>query len=149
VASNPVYAFFATPKSFGPFFLRMLLAAVFIFHGGQKSFGWFGGKGWSATVLEWSQSGGLNFPVWLSTAVMALELISAIALFFGFFTRLFALVIMVIMTGAIWFVHAGAGLNSCEYPFALLVIALSLVSLGAGRFSFDRAIGGQFLPSIG
>ncbi len=149
VSSNPVYAFFATPKSFGPFLLRLLLAAVFLFHGGQKGFAWFGGEGWSATLMEWAKPEGLHFPVWLSALVIMTEVFSAIGLLFGFFTRFFAFAIGCVMSGALWFVHAGFGLASCEYPFALLMVALSLMCLGGGRFSFDRAISGQLLPSIG
>jgi len=149
VSTNPVYAFFATPKSFGPFVLRLLLTAVFVFHGGQKGFGLFGGEGWQATVLEWSKGDGLNFPIWLSTLVIATECLSAIGLFFGFFTRLFAFGLMCVMGGAVWFVHWGQGVAACEYPFALLIVALALVFLGAGRFSVDRVISGQLLPAVG
>jgi putative oxidoreductase len=149
VSTNPVYAFFATPKSFGPFLLRMLLAAVFVFHGSQKAFGWFDGPGWSATLVDWSRPEGLNMPPWITALVIGIELASAISLFFGFFTRLFALAIMAVMTGAIWYVHAGDGIAASEYPFALLIVALSLVCLGAGRWSLDRAISGQLLPAIG
>jgi len=38
---------------------------------------------------------------------------------------------------------------ACEYPFALLIVALALVFLGAGRFSVDRVISGQLLPAVG
>jgi putative oxidoreductase len=127
----------------------MLLAAVFFYHGGQLGFGLFGGAGWSATVETWNKPDGLDLPYWLSTLVIVIELVSAIGLFVGFFTRLFALGILAVMSGAIWHVHLGQGLTACEYPFALLVVALSLVCLGGGRFSLDRAISRQFLPTIG
>lgn len=149
MSTNPVYALFATPKSFGPLILRLLLAAVFILHGGEKAFGWFGGAGWSATVLEWNNPEGLHLPVWISALVISLEIVAAAAFFLGFFTRLFALAIMVEMAGAIWFVHAAQGLSACEYPAALLAVALSLVFLGGGRLSLDRGISGQLLPAIG
>ncbi|MDD5199860.1 MAG: DoxX family protein [Terrimicrobiaceae bacterium] len=149
MSSNPVYAFFATPKSFGPFFLRLLLAAVFLFHGGQQGLGWFGGEGWSATILDWSRSDGLHFPVWVSAFVVGTEILASAAFFLGFFTRLFAFGVMSVMAGALWFVHAAQGVTSSEYPFALLIVALSLVCMGGGRLSLDRAISEQLLPAVG
>lgn len=149
VSSNPVFVFFATPKSFGPLFLRLLLAAVFIYHGGQNAFGLFGGPGWDATVQAWSKPDGLHFPMWATAAVMFTELAAAIGLFFGILTRFFALCIMGIMACAIALVHASQGLSSCEYPFSLFVVALSLLFIGGGRWSIDRTISGQLLPTIG
>ncbi len=149
VSSNPVYAFFATPSSFGPFILRMLLAAVFLVHGGQKMFGWFGGPGWNATLTQWSSIDGLNLPVGLAVLAIAGEMLVALAMFFGFLTRLAALGVMAIMTGAIVLVHAEQGVASSEYPFALLVIGFSLLLQGGGRLSLDRAISNQLLPSVG
>ncbi len=149
MSSNPVYAFFATPKSFGPFVLRMLLASVFVYHGGQKAFGWFDGDGWSATLLKWSGEHGMGFPVGVTVAVMLAEVLVAIAMFFGFLTRLAAVGVMVVMAGALHYVHAPQGIESSEFPFALLMVAVSLFFLGGGRLSVDRAISSQLLPTIG
>lgn len=149
MSTNPVFAFFATPKSFGPLILRLFLAAVFFLHGSQKAFGLFGGAGWSATLLDWNRPDGLGFPSWISALVICLELGATLAFLLGFFTRLFAFAIMVEMAGAIWFVHAAQSLSASEYPAALLAIALSLVFLGGGRLSMDRGISGQLLPAIG
>jgi putative oxidoreductase len=146
VSSNPIYAFFSTPKSFGPFILRMLLAAVFLYHGGQKVFGWFGGSGWNATMTAFA---GMGFSSGTTVFVMLTELLVAIAMFFGFLTRLAALGVVAVMGGALYFVHAGHGIGECEYPFALLMVALALLFVGAGRLSLDRAISGQLLPVVG
>jgi putative oxidoreductase len=149
VSSNPVYAFFATPKSLGPFVLRMLLAAVFVYHGGQKAFGWFGGDGWSETLLKWSGENGMGFSVGITVAVMLLEVLVAISMFFGFLTRLAAVGVMAVMIGALHYVHAAQGIASCEFPFSILMVAVALFFLGGGRLSVDRAISGQLLPSLG
>jgi putative oxidoreductase len=146
VSSNPIYAFFSTPKSFGPFILRMLLAAVFLYHGGQKVFGWFGGEGWNGTMAAFA---GMGFSSSTTVFVMLTELLVAIAMLFGFLTRLAALGVIAVMGGALYFVHAGHGIAGCEYPFALLMVALALLFVGAGRLSLDRAISGQLLPVVG
>ncbi len=149
VSSNPIYAFFATPSSYGPFLLRMLLTAVFLTHGGQKTFGWFGGAGWGETLAKWSSVDGLNMPVGLAAIAITGELLVAVSMFFGFLTRLSALGVMAIMTGAIVMVHARDGIPASEYPFALFMIGLALLFQGGGRLSLDRAISSQLLPAVG
>jgi putative oxidoreductase len=149
VSSNPVFAFFSTPKSFGPFVLRMLLAAVFLYHGGQKMFGWFGGDGWTETLRTWSSPDGLGLPVALAATAVVGEVLVAVAMFFGFFTRLAALGVVAIMAGAIVLVHAGDGIAANEYPATLGMVAFALLFLGAGRLSLDRALSNQLLPGFG
>jgi putative oxidoreductase len=149
VSGNPVYAFFATPKSFGPLVLRALLATVFIYHGGQKAFGWFGGDGWAVTLRNFSGEDGLGLPVAVAVVVILTEVLAAIAMVFGFLTRLAALGVAAIMAGALYFVHAGHTWAQCEFPFAILMVALALLFLGGGRLSMDRMISGQLLPTVG
>lgn len=148
MSSNPIYALFATPKSFGPFLLRILLAAVFFMHGSQKAFGWFGGNGWEATISAWSAPAGLALPPFIAGTVILTELLAAIALLFGFFTRVAAFGVVCVMFGAIYFVHSGTELASAEYPFALLVVGLSLMFTGGGRLSMDRSVSSLLMPSL-
>lgn len=146
VSSNPIYDLFATQKSFGPFLLRLLLAAVFFLHGSQKAFGWFGGDGWTMTIETWSDPAGLNISPWLAGAAIITELLASLALFLGLFTRLAALGVVVVMAAAIYFVHSDLGLASVEYPFSLMVVAISLVFMGGGRGSMDRGISSLLMP---
>ncbi len=146
---NVVYRFFATPDSFGPTLLRLLLAVVFSAHGGQKAFGLFGGSGWTATLAQWTSADGLNIPYPLAVCGIVAELIGAGGLFFGFLTRLVALIIFCGMLIAIIAVHGSAGFfapSGYEYPMTLAGIALSLMFSGAGRFSADKLITRQLLP---
>lgn len=112
-------------------------------------FGWFGGDGWTETLGTWSASEGLGLPVALAGAAIVGELLAAVAMFFGFFTRLAALGVMAIMAGAMVIVHAGEGISANEYPAALGMVAFALLFLGGGRLSFDRALSGQLLPGFG
>jgi len=146
VSSNPIYAFFATPKSFGPLILRLLLASVFVYHGGQKAFGWFDGHGWAGTLKDFN---GMGFSAGITVAVMLTEILVAIAMFFGFLTRLAAVGVIVVMAGALHYVHAEHGWAASEFPYALLMVAIALLFLGGGRLSLDRAISGQLLPTVG
>lgn len=125
----------------------MLLAAVFVYHGGQKAFAWFDGPGWSATITSFSGENGLGFPVWVAPLVIGVELAGAVAMFFGLLTRVAALGIAGVMAGAVFLVHAGEGIAASEYAFSLMIVALSLAFLGGGRLSLDRAISAQLIPS--
>ncbi len=127
----------------------MLLATVFLYHGGQKMFAWFGGDGWTATLVAWSSPDGLGLPVTLAGVAIVGEMLVAAAMFFGLFTRLVALGVMVIMAGAIVIVHAGEGISANEYPATLGMVAFALVFLGGGRLSLDRALSNQLLPGFG
>ena len=47
-------------SSLAPFLLRLMLGAVFIGHGAQKLFGWWGGGGFEATAKSFEQGLILN-----------------------------------------------------------------------------------------
>ena len=146
---NVVYRFFFTIESFGPTLLRLLLAAVFIVDGGQKTLGLFGGQGWTATLAQWTSTEGLNIPYPFAVGGILVELAGSAALLLGFLTRLAALGIFGLMVLAICTAHLAAGFfepQGIEYRTALAVVALSLVFSGGGRFSFDKAITRQLLP---
>ncbi len=127
----------------------MLLATVFVYHGGQKMFGWFGGEGWTQTLKMWTSVEGLGLPFAVAMAAIVGEMLVAVAMFLGFFTRAAALGVMAIMAGAIVIVHAGEGISANEYPFALGMVAFALLFLGGGRLSLDRALSTQLLPGFG
>jgi putative oxidoreductase len=146
---NPISRIFSTPASLAPTVLRLALAAVFIYHGGQKAFGLFGGKGWTATLTEWTAADGLNFPYWLAALGVLVEVVGALGLLVGAFTRFAALGLFCSMSVGIYCVHLANGFGGpggYEYPFALASMAFALVCIGGGRFSIDRAISRQLLP---
>ncbi len=149
VSSNPVYSFFATPGNPGPFFLRMTLAVTFFYHGMQKAFGWFGGEGWTATIEAWTAVDGISLPYMVVAILIVLELIIAAGLFFGFLTRLAGLAVVLLMVGAIFYIHGGASYEEIEYPILLLASGLTLVFTGGGSLSLDRGISSNLLPAVG
>ncbi len=146
---NPISRIFSTPASLAPTVLRLALAAVFFYHGGQKAFGWFGGKGWTETMAQWTASDGLNFPYWLAALGVLAEIGGAAALVPGIFTRLAAFGLFCTMLTGIYTVHFANGFGGAggfEYPFSLAAMAFALVCIGGGRFSIDRAISRQLMP---
>lgn len=146
---SPLYYFFQTRGSLAPVFLRWVLAVIFGYHGSQKVFGWFGGKGFAETVAEMSSPDTLAIPAWLAVLAILAELSASLLLFVGFGTRLAAFLLVGIMTGAITLVHGEGTFLHVEYPLLILAAALSLLFSGGGLFSIDRKIADQLLPPQG
>jgi putative oxidoreductase len=138
---------FRTEGSWAPLVLRVILAVVFFPHGAQKVLGWFGGHGLSGTI---SSFGKMGIPPLLAALDIIAEFLGPIALFIGFFTRLAALGIFVVMTVAILTVHIHNGFfmnwtgaqkgEGFEYHLLAIAISLALAIMGGGRCSVDRAI---------
>lgn len=125
--------------SAAPLVLRLALGAVFIGHGAQKLFGWWGGNGFEATAKFFE--GTLNLKPGVVHAALAGggEFFGGILLVLGLLTRFAAAQAAVIMGVALWTVHrssffAPAGM---EYPLTLLIIAVSLALTGGGALSID------------
>lgn len=130
-------------SSAAPFLLRLMLGAVFIGHGAQKLFGWWGGGGFEATAKSFEQ--GLNLKPGVAFAALAGggEFVGGILLVLGLLARFAAAQAAVIMGVAIWTAHRSAFFaqdNGMEYPLTLLVIAVSLVLTGGGALSFDSRL---------
>lgn len=123
--------------------LRIPIGIIFIAHGAQKLFGWFGGYGLEGTG-QWMASIGLEPGYFLALLAGSAEFFGGIALFVGLFTRPVAAMLTVTMLVAIFSAHAANGLfmanNGYEFALALLAISVSLVFSGAGKFALDPRI---------
>jgi putative oxidoreductase len=120
----------------GLFLIRAILAVVFIYHGSQKLFGWFGGYGIEGTA-GWMASVGIAFPTLSAILAGATEFVGGIALLVGTGTRLAAIPMAFTMLVAVATTHRGfnAQTGGMEYPLTLCVILLALVLLGPGSFT--------------
>ncbi|QYJ76725.1 DoxX family protein [Shewanella sp. FJAT-52076] len=132
-----------TQDSIAPLALRVPAGIIFMAHGAQKLFGWFGGYGIEGTG-QWMASIGLE-PGWLMAAMAGgAEFFGGLAILLGLLTRPAALVLAVTMVVAIVTVHLGNGLfmanNGYEFGLALLAMSVSLVLSGSGRFGIDRVL---------
>ncbi|XDD51016.1 DoxX family protein [Leptospira sp. WS92.C1] len=138
--------FFKTDSDLGSLILRVVAGIVMFPHGAQKLLGWFGGYGFAGTMGYLTNVG---IPTPIAFLVIIGESIGSIALIFGFFTRLSALGIGIIMIGAA-LVHAPngffinwAGTQQGEgYEYHILFIAISVVLFikGGGKASVDSLI---------
>ncbi len=64
---------------------------------------------------------GISLPYAVVAILIVLELIIALGLFFGFLTRLAGLAVVVLMTGAIIYIHGGgflkrSSIRCCRWP---------------------------------
>lgn len=133
------------------FVLRLLLGVVFFPHGMQKLLGWYGGYGFSGTMQSFTE--GMGIPAVLAFLVIMTESFGSLALIAGFFTRVAAFGVSMIMIVATYMIHwqhgffmnwfgkqAGEGF---EYHILALAICIALMLKGGGRWSADRAIAGR------
>lgn len=122
--------------------IRAVLGVVFIFHGGQKLFGLFGGSGLEATAA-WM--GGIGIPLPMVSALMAgsAEFFGGVALLVGVGVRLAAVPMAFTMVVAILSAHRGAfdaRAGGMEYPLTLAVVLVALALLGGGRFGLGQML---------
>jgi putative oxidoreductase len=124
--------------------LRVVVGLLFIGHGTQKLFGWFGGPGLDGATgfmralgyrpaRPHAVAGGLS------------EAVGGSLLVLGLATPLAAAAIIGVMVNAIATVHGTKGLwvtqGGYEYNAVLIAACLAIATGGAGAWSLDEAFG--------
>ncbi|MFL5822385.1 MAG: DoxX family protein [Solirubrobacteraceae bacterium] len=124
--------------------LRGVIGALFVGHGTQKLFGWFGGHGLEGTG-KFFESIGLRPGKRHATAAGAAEAGGGALLALGLFTPAAAAALIGTMFTAIQKVHFKNGPwatdSGYEYNLALIAALIALADLGPGDLSLDRALG--------
>jgi putative oxidoreductase len=124
--------------------LRILVGGLFIGHGTQKLFGWFGGHGLDATGQMFE---GLGMRPGRRNAIAAgaAEAGGGAALALGFATPLAASALIATMLTAINRVHLKNGPwvtnGGYEYNIVLIAAVLAIAEVGPGSPSLDSALG--------
>jgi putative oxidoreductase len=123
--------------------LRLVVGPLFVGHGTQKLFGWFGGHGLEGTAGFFEGKLGLKPGKRHATAAGASEAIGGALLTVGALTPVAAGLITGTMITAIRKVHAPNGPWSTnggyEYNAVLIAAVLALTADGPGRPSVDAA----------
>jgi len=144
--SRIINTLLATDRSALLTLLRVTLGLVILPHGLQKTFGWFGGYGFTGTMGFFSSIG---IPAFLGFLAIAAESAGAIALIAGVTTRVaaFGLVVNMLVAASM---HRANGFfmnwtgqqkgEGIEYHILFLAIAVVIMIAGAGRWSLDRAL---------
>jgi len=127
----------------GLFILRLVVGGLFIGHGTQKLFGWFGGHGPEGTGQFFSQIGYSPGKPMAYLAGMS-EAGGGGLLLLGFLTPLGCAMIVGVMVGTLA-VHLPKGLwntnGGYELPLVMATAATALAYAGPGRVSIDAALG--------
>jgi putative oxidoreductase len=128
-------------SSLAPLVLRLAIGGLMTYHGFDKLRGGIDGVETMFTMMD------IPAPALTAPLVTALEIIGGIALLAGIGTRLAAASLAGVLTGALLFVKTDLGIISsgpmpgAELDIALLAGLVTLLLLGPGNVSADRAVG--------
>ena len=120
--------------------LRLILGIVFVVHGAQKLFGWFGGGGVNGTG-DFMASLGLNPGVPMGLLSGAGEMIGGILLLLGVLVPVAAVLLTIDMIVAIIFRTSKLGFVSgggVELNLIILAGVAAVVLLGPGAYSLEK-----------
>jgi len=128
--------------------LRLVMGVIFFAHGAQKTFGWFGGYGFSGTMGFFTQM--MHIPAPFAFLAICAEFLGGLGLIMGALGRIAAFGIACNMVVAVLMVHHNFGLfmnwsgqqkgEGFEYHLLAIAIAVVLMARGSGAFSVDRAL---------
>jgi putative oxidoreductase len=122
--------------------LRIVTGFLFAAHGWQK-FNEFTIAGTQAAFAQM----GVPAANLVAPVVATLELVGGVALILGVLTRVFAALLAVDMLGALFLVHASAGIFAATGGYELVLIlaaaAVAVALVGAGKVSVDKALFGR------
>ncbi len=138
----------AGAREYGITVLRVTLGVVFLMHG------YLGGFVFTpAGLAAFNASKGIPLPVVTAWFVILGHFLGGASLVLGFLTRLGALIHVVIMGGAVLFVHLGQGFfmhgiivdaaagraisGGYEYALVLFMASLAILFLGSGPIAID------------
>lgn len=132
----------ATQSTLARTVLRLALGVVFFAHGWQKIFEYT----IPGTQAAFAQMG-VPAAQLVAPAIGFLELIGGAALILGVLVRPVAALLALNMLGALFLVHAPAGIfadkGGYEFVLVLAAGAAALTLVGAGRFSIDALVLGR------
>ncbi|GAA2552122.1 putative oxidoreductase [Neomicrococcus aestuarii] len=118
--------------------LRLALGFIMVAHGLQK---------YSEYTIPGTQGAfvqmGIPAAEFVAPLVATFEIVGGILLIIGFLVRPVAILATVQMLGALFMVHAGAGIyaekGGYELVLILAVVAVTLALVGPGKYSIDQA----------
>ena len=128
--------------------LRLAVAAVFIAHG----WGDVMDAGVSSNVENY-RGAGIPWPEFSAPFAGYIQLFGGIALFVGILSRPISAGLVVVMAGALIWVHRGESLvmgqdgSGSGFAFVMGVASLALLLTGPGRFSLDGIIADRWSRS--
>jgi putative oxidoreductase len=126
--------------SIGLLIIRLVIGLLFVGHGAQKLFGWFGGYGIKGTG-GWFESIGIKPGATMALLAGLTELIGGLLFTLGLLTPLAGIMIAGTMVMAIVKVHGPNGLwateNGYEYNLILIAVTIGVALTGPGQYALD------------
>jgi putative oxidoreductase len=130
-------------EDLGLLIIRVIIGGLFIGHGAQKLFGWFGGYGLKGTG-GWLESIGIKPGVPMALVAGLAEFGGGILFAIGLVTPIAALLIVATMVVSIVKVHGANGLwvtqNGYEYNLTLIAVAIGIAFIGPGQYAVDALL---------
>ncbi len=130
--------------NFGVLLLRIVIGLLFIGHGTQKLFGWFGGGGIAGTTKMQVNLGVAPAELWAWVAALS-ETLGGLGLLLGLLTPIAGALIIGVMLMAIIKVHWKNGIWNTNRGFELNLVYLTVAAVigfvGPGIYSLDFALG--------
>lgn len=125
---------------FGLLLMRLVIGGIFMAHGSQKVFGWFGGVGLDGFAEQLDGFGFTETDV-LAALTGFTELVGGALVVLGLFTPLAAAGLLGVAINVIW-LKWNEGLfiidDGFEGELALAAIAVGLIFAGPGRIALDN-----------
>ncbi|MFQ5848549.1 MAG: DoxX family protein [Candidatus Methylomirabilales bacterium] len=129
-------------SEYGITVLRVTLGIIFLMHGYLAGFVFT-----PAGVTAFNAKMGIPLPAVMAWFVILGHFLGGVSLVLGYLTRLGALVHVVIMGGAVLFVHVGQGFflhgleggnyGGYEYALVLLMASIAVLITGGGPLALD------------
>lgn len=143
-------------QDLGLLVLRAALGVVFIAHGLQSAFGWWGGpglQGYRETLIE----AGYHNAGLLTYVAAGAQIASGVLLVLGLFTPLAGAVALAFLVSSVLATFTAQGEDgglfifgsAVEYLLVLVAVAVAVILAGPGRYGFDGGRGWARRPFIG
>lgn len=144
-------------QDLGLLLLRVALGVVFIAHGLQKSFGWWGGEGLDGFKTTLSEAGYQHADL-LTYIGAGVQIAAGVLLVLGLFTPVAAAAALGFLVNSLLVTfdsqRRGGGVfifgsDGAEHLLVLTVLAAAVILCGPGRYGFDGGRGWARRPFIG
>lgn len=127
--------------------LRVAIGIDMLYHGLQKTFGFFDGNGLAGTVNNYKA---INIIYPVTILIILSQTIGAVMLILGFLGRINAAFTFIVMTGAFLILHRHNGFSinwtgnqkGEGYEMDMIVCAMCSIIIikGSGKYSIDRML---------
>lgn len=144
-------------QDLGLLLLRLALGVVFIAHGLQKAFGWWGGPGLDGFKTTLAEAGYQNAGI-LTYVAAGAQIAAGVLLVLGLFTPVAAAGALAFLVNSVLVTFDSQqrkgslfvfGPDGAEYLLVLTALAVAIILSGPGRYGFDGGRGWARRPFIG